>query len=221
MTIRVNLSPGGKALGALAANVLVAAGALALAVSAWALLSGALYQRVQKIRFAEELPVVEDSGVAHDSAAPESTVSAPPARPRRFGLLAPDPLVIGQLRIARIGLDVMVREGIDEGTLRRAAGHVPSTALPGQTGDFVVLGHRDTFFRPLRAVERGDVVRMRTRHGQFTYRIDSVEVVDLEGLRAIRTASREAITLITCFPFDYVGPAPRRLIARGRSESEP
>jgi sortase A len=115
----------------------------------------------------------------------------------------------------------MVREGIDDGTLRKAAGHVPSTALPGQTGDFVVLGHRDTFFRPLRAVEQGDVVRMRTRHGQFTYRIDSVAVVDLEGLRAIREAPGEAITLITCYPFDYIGPAPRRLIARGSLDSEP
>jgi hypothetical protein len=93
MTIRVNLSLCGRALGALAANLLVAAGALAVAVSTWALLSGSLYQRVQKIRFAEELPVGEDSGVAQHSAAPESPLSASAALPRRFGLLAPDPLV--------------------------------------------------------------------------------------------------------------------------------
>lgn len=209
MIVRISFGCYRNTPGMLVANLLIAAGALALGFCMWALLSGALYQRVQKARFAEQR-WVEDSGVAQHQAAPDSPLLAP-AR----SLLAADPRIVGQLEIPRIGLDVMVREGIDDGTLRKAAGHVPSTGLPGQRGDFMVIGHRDTFFRPLRAIESGDVVRMRTPRGQFRYHIDSVVVVDLEGLRVIQSTAHEGITLITCFPFDYLGPAPRRLVARG------
>ena len=209
MTVRISFGLHRKAPAALAADFLIAAGALALGFCVWALVSGALYQRVQKIRFAEQR-LVEDSGVAQYQAAPGTPVLEEPR-----SLLAADPRIIGELEIPRIGLDVMVREGIDDGTLRKAAGHVPSTGFPGQPGDFMVLGHRDTFFRPLHAIEPGDLVRMRTRRGHFIYRIDSVVVVDVKGLRLIQMASRDGITLITCFPFDYVGPAPRRLVARG------
>ena len=209
MTVRISFGLHRKVLAALAANFLIAAGALALGFCVWALVSGALYQRIQKIRFAEQRSV-EDSGVAQYQAAPDTPVLEEPR-----SLLAADPRIIGELEIPRIGLDVMVREGIDDGTLRKAAGHVPSTGLPGQAGDFMVLGHRDTFFRPLHAVEEGDIVRMRTRRGQFAYRIDSVVVVDVEGLGVIQRASRNGITLVTCYPFDYIGPAPHRLVARG------
>ena len=215
MTVRVSFGLHRRVLAALAANFLIAAGALALGFCVWALLSGAVYQRIQKIRFAEQRPV-EISGVAQNQTAPDSPALAPPS-----SLLAADPQIIGELEIPRIGLDVMVREGMDEDTLRKAAGHVPSTDLPGQDGDFMVLGHRDTFFRPLHAIELGDLVRLRTRRGRFAYRIDSVVVVDLEGLSLIQKAPRQGITLITCFPFDYIGPAPHRLVARGSQITVP
>jgi sortase A len=111
---------------------------------------------------------------------------------------------------------VMVREGMDSTTLRRAVGHVPSTALPGQPGNFVVLGHRDTFFRPLRELEKGDTVQISTTRGRFTYSVESIEVVEPEGISLGAPPSESVATLITCFPFNYVGTAPRRFVARAR-----
>ena len=74
----------------------------------------------------------------------------------------------------------MVREGVDAASLRKAAGHLPSSALPGETGNVVVLGHRDTFFRPLRGIAQGDPIRVRTRSGSFQYIVDSIQVVEPE-----------------------------------------
>jgi sortase A len=114
-------------------------------------------------------------------------------------------------------MNVMVREGVDATSLRKAAGHLPSSALPGETGNFVVLGHRDTFFRPLRGIAQGDPIRVRTRSGSFQYVVDSIQVVEPEqSLEFPRDMPAASITLITCFPFDYVGPAPRRFVVRAR-----
>jgi sortase A len=120
------------------------------------------------------------------------------------------------LDVPRLGLSVMVREGMDAATLRRAVGHVPSTALPGQMGNFVVIAHRDTFFRPLRELEKGDTVQVVTTQGRFTYTIESLEVVEPEGIKLTAPKTEAIATLITCFPFNYVGPAPRRFVARAR-----
>jgi sortase A len=114
-------------------------------------------------------------------------------------------------------LSVIVREGIDDTTLRRAAGHVPVTALPGEAGNFVVLGHRDTLFRPLRGLEVGDRVRVRTADGEFNYGVDSIGVVLPENVD-LSESSGAGMTLVTCFPFDFIGPAPRRFVARGHLE---
>ena len=111
----------------------------------------------------------------------------------------------------------MVREGVDEASLRKAAGHLPSSALPGEGGNAVFLGHRDTFFRPLRAIAQGDSIEVRTRSGSFGYVVDSIQIVAPEDSLAFeQDASAKSMTLITCFPFDYVGPAPRRFVVRAR-----
>jgi sortase A len=115
----------------------------------------------------------------------------------------------------------MVREGMDSATLRRAVGHVPSTALPGQVGNFVVLAHRDTFFRRLRELEKGDTVRIVTTRGRFTYTVESLEVMEPEGVSLTAIPSEAIATLITCFPFNYVGPAPRRFVATARLNDDP
>ena len=119
---------------------------------------------------------------------------------------------IGRLEIPRIGLTAAVAEGDDEKTLKVAVGHLPDTPLPWQEGNTALAGHRDTLFRPLRSVQPGDEVRFATRHGTFRYRVTRHTVVEPDELWVLDASPAAALTLITCYPFDYVGPAPRRFI---------
>jgi LPXTG-site transpeptidase (sortase) family protein len=212
------------------ANLLILAGVCGVLVWVWALSSGALYQYVQRVHFARETAAEGDFGIASGDAeipefAPQPRETAPevpnlrvPGRilPALAMMVQRDPRVIARLEVPSVGLTVMVREGVDNATLRKAVGHLPSSVLPGERGNFVVLGHRDTFFRPLRYVERGNAIHLRTTRGNFEYFVDSVEVVPPESAAAIAHTSDPVSTLITCFPFDYTGPAPRRFIVRAR-----
>ena len=119
---------------------------------------------------------------------------------------------IGRLEIPRIGLSVVVAEGDDENTLKVAVGHLPDTSLPWQEGNTALAGHRDTFFRPLRRIQAGDEIRLATRRGTFRYRVIRHMVVEPDELWVLDSSPTAALTLITCYPFDYVGPAPRRFI---------
>jgi sortase A len=119
---------------------------------------------------------------------------------------------IGRLEIPRLGLSVVVAEGDDDNTLKVAVGHLPDTPLPWQEGNTAVAGHRDTFFRPLRSVQPGDEIRFATRHGTFRYRVTRHTVVEPNELWVLDASPAAALTLITCYPFDYVGPAPRRFV---------
>ena len=119
---------------------------------------------------------------------------------------------IGRLEIPRIGLSVVVAEGDDEQTLNVAVGHLPDTPLPWQEGNTALAGHRDTFFRPLRRIQAGDEIRFVTGHGTFRYRVRRHTVVDPDALWVLDASPAAALTLITCYPFNYVGPAPRRFI---------
>lgn len=120
----------------------------------------------------------------------------------------------GRLEIARLGLSVMVVEGDDQRTLRRAVGHIPGTALPGQNGNMALTGHRDTFFRPLRNIRQDDTIILSTLQGEFRYRVVSTQVVSPENVSILEPGDNEILTLITCHPFYYVGAAPNRFIVR-------
>lgn len=119
---------------------------------------------------------------------------------------------IGRLEIPRLGVSVVVAEGDDENTMNVAVGHLPDTPLPWQEGNTALAGHRDTFFRPLRSVQPGDEIRFATRQGTFRYRVTRHTVVEPDELWVLDASPAAALTLITCYPFDYVGPAPRRFI---------
>lgn len=122
--------------------------------------------------------------------------------------------LIGRLEIPRLGLSVIVIEGEDKTTLRRAAGHVPGTALPGQTGNVGITGHRDTFFRSLRNIRHNDMVTLITLQGEFRYRVVSTMVVSPNDIAVLDSTGGESLTLVTCHPFYFVGPAPNRFIIR-------
>ena len=123
---------------------------------------------------------------------------------------------IGRLEIPRLDVSVIVMEGDDDTTLARAVGHLPDTALPWEPGNAVIAGHRDTFFRPLRNVREGDEIRMTTARGTFDYRVVRTEIVEPTNLSVLAPTPSRSLTLVTCYPFSYIGSAPQRFIIHAR-----
>ena len=122
--------------------------------------------------------------------------------------------LIGRIEVARVGLSAMVVEGTDDATLRRAAGHIRGTTVPGQPGNIGIAAHRDTFFRPLRNVRVNDIVTLTTLKGEYRYRVVSTRVVSPDEVSVLNSTGEEILTLVSCYPFYFVGPAPNRFIVR-------
>jgi len=106
----------------------------------------------------------------------------------------------------------MVVEGAGERDLKLAAGHVPGTSLPGEAGNAGIAGHRDTFFRSLRLIRKNDAISVTTSSGEYQYRVVSIEIVEPDDVQVLYPTKTEMLTLVTCYPFYFVGPAPRRFI---------
>jgi sortase A len=113
-----------------------------------------------------------------------------------------------------LGISAVLLEGTSNKTLRRAVGHIAGTALPGQAGNVGIAGHRDTFFRPLRNAKAGDVIRLTTPNGEYRYRVVSTKVVGPESIEVLNSDDQEILTLVTCYPFYFLGSAPERFIVR-------
>jgi sortase A len=124
--------------------------------------------------------------------------------------------VIGEIQVPRLRLNAMVVQGDSPANLKRAVGHLTKSALPGEWGNVALAGHRDTFFRPLRDIRLGDEIRFKTRERSFEYRVESIEVVAPTDIRVLEAWTGHDLTLLTCFPIHYVGPAPKRLVVRAR-----
>lgn len=116
------------------------------------------------------------------------------------------------LRIPRIGLEVAVLEGTDDLTLNRAVGHIGGTALPGEPGNVGIAGHRDGFFRGLKDVTPGDAVELALPSGDERYTVAEIRIVGPSDVSVLDPTSGKTITLVTCYPFYYVGAAPKRFI---------
>lgn len=121
---------------------------------------------------------------------------------------------IGWLEIPRVGLSGVVVHGDDETALNVGIAHLPETPVPWSGGNSALAAHRDTFFRPLRHVRPADVLRLTTPHGEFEYRVRETFVVDPEDVWVLGPTLAPTITLITCYPFNYVGSAPQRFVVR-------
>jgi sortase A len=130
------------------------------------------------------------------------------------GPALPESGLMGRLEIPRLGLSVIVAEGTGETTLRRAAGHIAGTSLPGHAGNVGIAGHRDALFRPLRNILPGDVIMMSTLLGEYRYRVVSTKIVAPSDVTVLNTDRRQVLTLVTCYPFYFVGPAPNRFVVR-------
>ena len=122
--------------------------------------------------------------------------------------------LIGRIEIPRLALSVVVVEGVDRISLRRAVGHIPGTALPGEAGNVGLAGHRDTFFRQLKDVKIDDEIQVSTPTSNFKYRVVSLRIVDPENVGVLAPSGENVLTLVTCYPFYFVGPAPKRWIVR-------
>jgi sortase A len=140
--------------------------------------------------------------------------SGPPRAPENGRL-------IGRLEIPRLGLSTVVLEGTDEVTLRRAAGHIPGTALPGRPGNVGIAAHRDTFFRPLREIRKQDSILLTTLQGTRHYQVESIRIVFPQDVRVLKASGERILTLVTCYPFYFVGHAPRRFVVQAREVSGP
>ena len=127
-------------------------------------------------------------------------------------------VVVGKLLIPRIGISVMVLHGMEEATLVAGAGHVPGTPLAGVEGNFVIAAHRDTFFRKLEGIVPGDRIQFATARRTYEYVVDSSEIVDPEDTRPMESRARPELTLITCYPFYFVGSAPKRFIVHAHPQ---
>lgn len=123
---------------------------------------------------------------------------------------------LGQLVVPRLGLSVMVAEGVDNRTLRRAVGHIPGTSRIGSGGNAGLAGHRDGFFRPLKDVRAGDEILVTTPGAISRYRVEWAEVVAPDNTSSLAPTRYPALTLVTCYPFHFVGTAPDRFVVRAR-----
>ena len=122
--------------------------------------------------------------------------------------------LLGSISIPRLGVSSIILEGADDHTLAVSVGHVPGTAMPGQAGNVALAGHRDTFFRGLRNIHNRDDILLATAGGSRMYEVDSIRVVRPEDVDVLNDVGRPVLTLVTCYPFGYIGSAPKRFIVQ-------
>jgi sortase A len=141
--------------------------------------------------------------------------ASPAASDRNEPRLAPaEGSTIGRIEIPRLGVSAVIRAGSDARTLRLAVGYIPGTALPGEKGNVGLAGHRDTFFRKLRDINPDDEIRITTKEGVFRYFVQRTNIVQPSDVWVLDATGYPALTLVTCYPFTYIGSAPQRFIVR-------
>ena len=180
-------------------RVLFAGGVSLLGYSGFVLADASSFQKAERHRLER---LIED----------RTAFSAAPSTALRGDL-------IGSLGIPRLGLRAIIMEGSDAVTLRRALGHIAGTGVPGQLGNIGIAGHRDTFFLPLRNIKQEDIITLTTAAGEYRYRVVSTRIVSPYDVAVLDPDGTEILTLVTCYPFDFIGPAPNRFIVRAERVS--
>jgi sortase A len=145
------------------------------------------------------------------ASAPPAAVHVPRPRPAVGSL-------IGRIEIPRLGVSTIIRAGSDARTLRLAVGHIPGTAFPGEAGNIGLAGHRDTFFRRLRDIRVNDEIRIVTPDDTLSFRVEQLSVVQPRDTWVLNDTPAPMLTLITCYPFTYIGSAPDRFIVRAAQQ---
>ena len=199
------------------------AGVLALSCCAAVLLDKWAFQAYQTWRFERAL---KDAQTSARNVPQAGSLQLPGegdanrARALNFGIGGLEGSPLGRIEIKSIGLVAMLMEGVDGRTLRHAVGHIPDTPLPGQRGNVALAGHRDTFFRGLRNIHTDDEITLVTLNGSNRYRVDSTQVVEPNDIKVLAATAEDSLTLVTCYPFYFVGPAPKRFVVRAHKIPE-
>lgn len=178
----------------LAFYIFLAVGLLAVGYAGYVIADARTYQAIQLRKFAHEVPIAE---------------------PRMPGVGE----AVGEIEIPRLALRAVILQGDSSQVLRRGVGHVLYTPMPGERGNVGLAGHRDSFFRPLRQIRAGDLITLRTLKGEFHYQVESTLIVSPENTEVLASSEGNELTLVTCFPFNYVGAAPDRFVVRARQVS--
>jgi sortase A len=195
-------------------RLLLVIGLVCLGYYGYVSAESALYQAYET----RELDAILASA-STDRAAATTVWVSPPSAAKPTPAPAPRPrpetgTALGRLEIPRLGVSAIVRAGSDARTLRLAVGHIHGTALPGERGNVGLAAHRDTFFRRLGEIRQNDLVRLVTREGTFTYTVHATGIVEPRDTWVLSQTGDSALTLVTCYPFRYVGSAPQRFIVR-------
>jgi sortase A len=139
-------------------------------------------------------------------------IMPPPANPKPQLLHAGKADPLGRISIPRLRIKATILEGTESDVLRIAAGHVRTTALPGSDGNVAIAAHRDTLFRGLGSVRAGDAILVTSPVGTFKYVVERTEIVGPKEVGILKPTLKPELTLITCYPFHFIGPAPKRFI---------
>lgn len=175
------------------ANVLLCAGALLVGVWAGSLISTKVWQSLQSRAFDR---------------------SRTAAKNNPQGIHVGNGDILGRLSIPRLHVEAIIREGTSAPTLTVALGHIPGTSLPGQQGNIGVAGHRDSLFRGLRDVTDNDEIVFETPNATYHYRVKRTQIVMPQDVGVLNPGPSPEITLVTCYPFEYIGSAPQRFIVK-------
>jgi sortase A len=149
-----------------------------------------------------------------NAAAPASLASASQASNSKVA----NNVLLGLIEIPRLDTASIVEEGVETSTLWKAVGHIPGTALPGEWGNAVLAAHRDTYFSGLGDLKVGDLVSFKSPTATYSYRVESTRIVEADDAEVLRPSKEPTLTLVTCYPFHYIGNAPQRYVVTARQE---
>jgi sortase A len=188
-------------------RLLILVGILCVAYYLYVYAEARLYQAFED----RELDKILNSAAVTGTSGASSGTLTHAALPQRT---IPAGTTVGRIEVPRLGVSAVIRAGSDARTLRLAVGYIPGTALPGEQGNVGLAGHRDTFFRKLRDINPDDEIRIITKEGVFHYYVQRTSIVMPQDVGVLDPTSYPALTLVTCYPFNYIGSAPKRFIVR-------
>lgn len=165
--------------------------------------------RASRIKTAE----IAGQAIDHHQARSSELSRWSPQRIRSYEATLSEPAeALAVLRIPKLHLEVPVLDGTNQFTLNRGVGRIAGTAFPGEDGNIGIAGHRDGFFRGLKEISKGDVIELVTVTGTDVYLVDQIRITNPADVSALRARTKPSLTLVTCYPFYFVGPAPNRYI---------
>jgi sortase A len=181
-------------------RVLLVSGVTALAYVGLTLFDARIYQKKAELSLEEQIQAQE----ANESALPKLAVK--------------EGDILGRIEIPRIGLSVVILEGTTSQTLRHGVGHIERTALPGESGNIGIAGHRDTYFRALKDIQASDKIEIQTTEGITRYEVDWIQITVPSDVAIVSPTTDSTLTLVTCYPFHYIGAAPERFVVHAHRQ---